>query len=62
MRRCCISIDFCAVVEVVENECEEKLWFLHSMSDTQDAAKDGKLKSLLVEERDGLIVVIGRAS
>ena len=40
----------------------EKLWFLHSMSDTQDAAKDGKLKSLLVEERNGLIVVIGRAN
>ena len=36
--------------------------FLHAMSDTQDAVKDGKLMSLLVEERDGLIVVIGRAS
>ena len=33
-----------------------QLMFLHSMSDTQDAAKDEKLKSILVEERYVMIV------
>ena len=38
------------------------LWFLYSVSDTKIAANEGKLKSLLVEEREGLVVVTGRVS
>ena len=40
----------------------ETLWFKQSMVDTQNAIREGKLKSLPVEEKDGLIVVKGRAS
>ena len=42
-------------------EAAENLWFKQAMSETRAAVKEDKLKSLLVEERDGLIVVVGRA-
>ena len=43
-------------------EIAEILWIKQSMIDTQNAVKEGKLKSLLVEEIEGLIVVKGRAT
>ena len=39
----------------------ERLWFQFAMSDTHSALVKGKLDSLCVEERDGLVVVVGRA-
>ena len=42
-------------------EVAEKVWFRQAMEDTRLAVSEGKLKSLCVEERDGLIVVVGRA-
>ena len=42
-------------------ELAERVWFQYSMKDTRLASEEGKLKSLFIEERDGLIVVVGRA-
>ena len=43
-------------------EMSEKLWLQQAMIHKQIAVEEGKLKSLLVEEKDGLIIVKGRAS
>ena len=40
----------------------EMLWFRYAMKETKKAQSDGHLKKLYLEERDGLIVVVGRAS
>ena len=40
-------------------EISEELWFQQAMVHTQSAVEKGKLKSLLVEEKDGLIIVKG---
>lgn len=42
-------------------EIAEKVWFKQAMSPTRQAVKEKKLTSLLVEEKDGLVVVVGRA-
>ena len=42
-------------------DAAENLWFKQAMSETRAAVKENMLKSLLVEERDGLTVVVGRA-
>ena len=39
----------------------ERAWFLQAMPETREAQKKGSLDSLCVEERDGLLVVTGRA-
>ena len=43
-------------------ERAEMLWFRYAMKETKKAHSDGHLKKLYLEERDGLIVVVGRAS
>ena len=40
----------------------EKVWFRYAMTDTRKALEKGKLKSLYVEEKDNMLVVVGRAS
>ena len=40
----------------------ESSWYKQAMVDAQNAIKEGKLKSLPVEENDDLIVVKGKAS
>ena len=56
---------FCHKRGVIDNsaivDSAERLWFLYAMEDTSTARDRGKLKSLFVDEKDGLIVVIGRA-
>ena len=42
-------------------ELAERAWYRHAMKDTRHALKGGKLRYLLCEEREGMIVVIGRA-
>ena len=42
-------------------EIAERAWYCHAMKDTRHALKDGKLRYLLCEEREVMIVVIGRA-
>ena len=48
--------DNAAMLDIAEN-----LWFRQAMSSTRQAANEKKLTSLLVEEKDGLVVVVGRA-
>ena len=43
-------------------DAAEKLWFQYAMSDTRSASAEGKLNSLCVEVKDGLVVVVGRAA
>ena len=50
----------CDVVSRFEKA--EFLWFSYAMKETRQAQSDGRLKKLCTEERDGLIVVVGRAS
>ena len=47
--------------EAIRIQLAEKLWFLDAMEMTRDANSNGRLSSLCAEERDGLIVVCGRA-
>ena len=42
-------------------EAAEQLWFKFAMVETKEAQENGRLKNLLVEERDGVIVVVGRS-
>ena len=42
-------------------QAAERLWFIHAMKDTKVAAENGKLRHLFCEERDGMVVVVGRA-
>ena len=43
-------------------ERAEMLWFRYAMNETKKAHSDGYLKKLYLKERDGLIVVVRRAS
>ena len=42
-------------------EFAEKVWYLSAMKESREALEAGRLKNLGVEERDQLIVVVGRA-
>ena len=42
-------------------QAAERVWFIHAMKDTRIAAESGKLGHLFCEERDGMVVVVGRA-
>ena len=42
-------------------EAAERAWFLHAMKDTKVAEKSGRLSNLFCEEKDGMVVVVGRA-
>ena len=45
----------------VKIELAERAWYCHAMKDTHHSLKGGKLRYLLCEEKEGMIVVIGRA-
>ena len=47
--------------DAIRLELAEKLWFRSAMKETITALEAGRLKNLNVEEKDGLIVVAGRA-
>ena len=42
-------------------EAAERAWFLYAMKDTKVAEKSGRLSNLFCEEKDGIVVVVGRA-
>ena len=48
--------------EAAKLDIAERVWFRDAMKDTRNAAEHGKLKSLFCEERDGMVVVVGRAN
>ena len=39
----------------------EQVWYRYAMKETREAQQNGKLKHLYLEERKGIIVVVGRA-
>ena len=50
-----------AMSEAAKLEASEKVWYRYAMKDTLTALEQGKLDHLFCEERDGMIVVVGRA-
>ena len=58
---CVNSLQKIPIDDAVTLKQAEHLWFLYAMQETRDANDKGRLSSLCVEQRDGLIVVTGRA-
>ena len=40
---------------------DEKFWYLSAIKETCEAKEAGRLKNIFVEERDQLIVFVGKA-